>query len=277
MAIRRYALGVLALTSGAVWAAETRNLGAELAYTRDDNVPRGGGVYKYSDTILSAAVSYTWRLPVSERTRLEIQPVAATLRHQDYDGLTNNSAGVNIQYQWRPSGGFHTPTVSFIARWANEDFNTDQRDGTSRSFGLSARTLLTDRIGLYGALLRNHRDTVSITFDTETNVIKLNIDYEITRRVTAYLGWEQHQGDTILSTPYAGGIGISNELDNAFPGSGLYAYRFDGKTQLVTLGLNYTLNERHALDFSVRLIDTSAYPGYDYKSKQIALAYLGKF
>jgi hypothetical protein len=277
MNLKPVAVGALFLLSGTAGAAETGRWGVELAYTHDNNVSRGGGVYRYEDKILSATVSYTRLVPVSTRTRLLVQPLAGVRKFQDYDGLSASTAGINLQYQWRPSSGFHAPTLSLLGSWANENFNNRQRDARAWSLGVSARSLLTDRIGLSGALLRQERDAESAVFDTRINVLKLNLDYEVTRRITAYLGLEQHRGDTIVSAPFAGGIGRAWEADNAFTPGGLYAYRFDGKTQLLTLGVNLARNEWHAFDVSARWIDTNAYPGYDYRSRQVTLAYLGRF
>lgn len=279
----RHVLGVaLVLATTLSWAADGIGVGVELTYISDNNVSRGIDAEALSDNILAVSSNYTWRLPLSEHTRLVVQPSVGGESYLDYDGLSNVNAGMSFQYQWRPGSGFQTPTLAMFAKAGAEEFSSDMRDGVRYSYGVSARTLLTDRVGLYGALTREARDADNSVFDTETTGIAVNFDYTAMRGGTVYLGLDYRQGDVVASVrptaiptpPYYTNVGV---VDDAFPGTGLRANRTDGDTQLYTLGFNYSISERHALDASVRLIRASTDYGVDYDSRQFSVAYLGRF
>ena len=267
----------MALAVNLSWAADAIGVGVELTYISDNNVSRGTGTDMLSDNILGLSANYSWRLPVTERTRLVVQPSLGAESYFKYDGLSNVFAGLSFQYQWRPGSGFQTPTLAAIAKVVVEEYNSDLRDGVRYSYGVSARSLLTDRIGLYGALTRDTREADHSVFDTETTGIAVSLDYVATRGSTVYLGLGYHQGDVVSSIrpvpPYYGGV----VTDDAFPGTGLEVIRADGSTQLYTLGFNYMINERHALDVSGRFIRASTDSGVDYDSRQLTLSYLGRF
>jgi hypothetical protein len=273
----RYALGVaLALAASLSFAADGLGVGVELAYISDNNVTRGIGADALSDNILAVSANYTWRLPLSERTRLVVQPSVGGESYFDHDGLSNVNAGLSLQFQWRPGSGFQTPTLALFTKVVAEEYNSDLRDSVRYSYGVSARTLLTDRISLHGAFTRETRAADNPVFDTETTGIAVNLDYKVVRAGTVYLGLDYRQGDVVASTstpplpPYY--IGVA---DDAFPG--YWVNSADGNTQLYTLGFNYSISERHALDVSARFIRASADSGFDYDSRQFTLAYLGRF
>lgn len=279
MTSARYALGILAAMSGMAWAGDTIGIGAELAYTSDNNVARVG-MYEVSDNILSANVNYTWRLPVTHTTRLVVQPFVGAQYYFEYDDLSSGAAGVNLQYQWRPAVGFYSPTIALFAGASADQYSSDQRDGASFRYGLSARSPVTDRIGVYGALARHTRSADHTVFETENNVFTLLFDYAAVRRGTVYLGLEYRNGDVVAGTwqgpTYFNFYGTPWVLDDAFPGT-VWTYRADGDTQLYNLGFNYGFNERHALDLSARLIRSSVDLGYEYDTTQFTLAWLGRF
>lgn len=281
MTSARYVLIILAAMSGAAGAGDTIGIGAELAYTNDSNVTRGTGDDELSDNILSANVNYTWRLPATRTTRLVAQPFVSAQYYFEYDDLSNGSAGINLQYQWRPALGFYSPTIALFASAAADEYSSDLRDGATYRYGLSARSPVTDRIGAYAALARHARSADHTVFETENNVFTLLFDYAAVRRGTVYFGFEYRTGDVVASTrlgpPYYTLYGAPYVWDDAFPGTGLYAYRADGDTQLYNLGFNYALHEQHALDFSARMIRSSVDLGYEYDTTQFTLAWLGRF
>jgi hypothetical protein len=273
------ALGVaLTLAANLSWAADGIGIGVELTYISDNNVSRGTGADALSDNILAVSANYTWRLPVAERTRLVVQPSLGAESYLDYEGLSNIFAGLSFQYQWRPGSGFQTPTLTALAKVVVEEYKSGLRDGVRYSYGVSTRSLLTDRIGLYGALTRDTRTANHSVFDTATTGVAVNLDYTVMRGSTVYLGLGYRQGDVVSSVrpvpPYYGGGVV---VDDGFPGTGLEVIRVDGSAQLYTLGFNYMLSERHALDVSGRLIRASTDSGVDYDSRQLALSYLGRF
>ena len=275
----RYALGAV-LAFATCLPAAAAGFDVELAYISDNNVTRGTGAYELSDNILAVSAHYSWRLPLSERTRLVVRPAVGGESYFEHDGLSNVFAGLNLQAQWRPGSGFQAPTLALYTKVVATEYDSDKRDGVRYSAGVSARTRLTDRIGLYAELGYEARTADDPVFETGTTGVVVNLDYTVTRGSTVYLGLGYRQGDLVASVSpavYCGFGGEPTVADDAFLQAGLCAFRTDGSTQLYTLGFNYSISERHALDVSARFIRASADSGVDYDSRQFSLAYLGQF
>ena len=77
------------LATNLSWAADAIGVGVELTYISDNNVSRGIDADALSDNILAVSANYSWRLPVTERTRLVVQPSLGAESYFKYDGLSN--------------------------------------------------------------------------------------------------------------------------------------------------------------------------------------------
>ena len=74
-------------------------------------------------------------------------------------------------------------------------------------------------------------------------------------------------------------------LDDAFPGKGLFAYRFEAKTLVGMLGYNFPLGPRDSIDFSWRHVQSTptAQPAFEspgsprYFDNQYSVVYLLRF
>jgi hypothetical protein len=83
------------------------------------------------------------------------------------------------------------------------------------------------------------------------------------------------------------GAGIAKVyvLDDAFPGKGLFAYRYEARTWLGVLGSNLPLGPRDSIDLSWRRVQSTptAHPAFDspgslrYIDNQYSAAYLLRF
>jgi len=84
---------------------------------------------------------------------------------------------------------------------------------------------------------------------------KVNLDYSLGGpNGSLYLGGEYRKGDVVSSARFSlDSIDIADVFtaDDAFP-PGYFAYRFDSKTWIGTLGYNRPLGPRDAIDFSWR-------------------------
>jgi hypothetical protein len=271
-------------------ADESLGVDIEASITTDDNVTRGyGDGNVLPDWFVGASIGKNLRFPVSTHTRLSVLGFAGFNTYREYTGLSHSYAGVQGDFQYRPSAGFFAPTYALSVRAAFEEYHSMARDGNRVSAGLSVRKPLTDQVRLAGALNYNWRDGKSAVFDTSDVALRTSADFAITRRDTLYLGLEYRNGDIVStgqpSTDYVD-IATAIVLDDAFEDTARYAYKIDGSTWLLNLGYNRAFGERHALDLSWRMANAtpssvagaSAAAGrIHYTVNQFTLAYLVRF
>jgi hypothetical protein len=205
-----------------------------------------------------------------------------------YARLDRFSAGGQAEFQYRTSAEFDAPTFGVFGRLTFDEYAGQLRSGHRYSLGVSARQSLTDRIDVFGALAGNGRNAENSVFDSRDTSLRFSLDYALWRSGTLYLGGEYRRGDVVSSLPQSlGYAGIAKAFapDDAFTLAGLTAYRFEAKTTLWTLGYNWALGPRDALDMSVRRAESKTttapsgiYAGSNtYTANQYSLAYLMRF
>ena len=189
--------------------------------------------------------------------------------------------------QYRGSADYDAVTVAAFARGFLDGYQSHLRDGGRYAVGVSARSSLTDRIDLYGELSANWRRAESAVWDLTDYVARFNLDYSLGRGAF-YLAGEFHRGDTV-SDGKASLVNLSLAdvfvPDDAYPGKGLFAYRFDARTWVGTLGYNFPLGPRDSIDFSWRRVRTTptARPSFDtsgslrYTDNLYSVVYLIRF
>jgi hypothetical protein len=281
----RLVLAILLVATGAVRAdQEHPSVGMELAWSTDDNVNRSPGYYTplLSDSIYSVAITSDIRRARGPHARLTLRPRLAYDHFATYSGLSNLALGLGIRYQYRPQAGFFATTYGLDGDFKLENYQSSMRSGIKVSLGGSARKYLTDRMIGFTALGVNIRNSNSIVYDTIDFSLRGNIDYLLSRRSTLYFTVDLRQGDIVAaadpSTPYASWIATYSQAiqtDDVF--TSLAAYRLDASTQLYTIGFNRMLNEKNALDFSWRTIQSKATGGATYSINQIGAAYMWRF
>lgn len=257
---------------------------AEVAYTTDDNVTRAqhdSDILKDRFLSVTAGANYLWRLNPNHRVVFR-----GVLRAEDYDeynGLSNISGGLHVTYQYRRSGAFSEPVYGAFAKGAISEYKSELRDSNLYSIGVSWRKPVTDRISFTAILSGNWRDSDSTVFDTQDISLLLNTDYTIGSRWTVYLTYNYLDGDITSTSVYTTSprLNFVNNADainadDAFA-SGAVAYRLDAQTDVITLGTNFKLAERHSLDLSGRWIESKAKAGISYERLQFSLAYLVRF
>lgn len=273
-----------------VYADKPLGISIEANITADDNVTRGyGDGNVLSDQFLGVNLSKSFHYPVSTHTRLVLQGFAGFNGYFEYSGLSHYYAGVQGEFQYRPSGSFYAPTFAFAARTAAEEYQSEVRDSYRSSVWVSVRKPITNKLQLFSALNYNWRDGKSAVFDTSDVALRISTDFAISRRNTVYLGLEYRDGD-IVSTgrPSLAYVDIASAivLDDAFKDTTRYAYKIDGSTWLLNLGYNFAINGRQALDASWRMVNATpegvsgasyAAGRIHYTVNQFSLAYMVRF
>jgi hypothetical protein len=244
-----------AAVPGSPWSILDR-VQIDLGYTYDDNVTRGRAADEIlADQLLGLNVSAGGTLRINDNTRVVVTGMLNGEKFKTYNGLSNLSGGLQAELQYRQSAAFDAVTFGAFARGWLDNYASHLRDGSHFALGVNAQGAVTDRIGVYGELAWNQRNAQSDVWDLHYYSARLNVDYSLGRNGTVYLNGEYRRGNTVSD----GGPTLVNVrlaqvfvLDDAFPGKQLFAYRFDARTWVSTVGYNLPLGPRTSIDISWR-------------------------
>jgi hypothetical protein len=233
----------------------------DLGYTYDDNVTLGRAADEIlADQFLSLNMSAIREFPIDDNLRLVVTGLLSGEKFITYNGLSNLSAGLDAEVQYRQSGAFDAITFAAFARGWLDNYVSHLRDGSHFSVGISAQAALTDRIGVYGEWAYNRRHAQSDVWDLTDYSARLSLDYSLGRSGTLYLNGEYQRGDTV-SDGHATLVNVSLAqvfvLDDAFPGKQLFAYRSDARTWVSTVGYNLPLGKQASIDISWRRVQST--------------------
>jgi len=228
----------------------------DLGYTYDDNVTRGRVANEIlSDQLLGLNLSAGGAVRINDNTRVVVTGMLNGEKFNNYNGLSNLSGGLQAELQYRQSAAFDAVTFGAFARGWLDNYASHLRDGSHFALGVNAQGALTDRIGVYGELAWNRRHAQSEVWDLSYYSARLNLDYSLGRGGTVYLAGEYRRGDSVSDgRPTLVNVRLAQVfvLDDAFPGKQLYAYRYDARTWISTVGYNLPLNPRASIDISWR-------------------------
>jgi hypothetical protein len=260
----------------------------DAGYMFDDNVTRANvPADKRGDNLYSTNLSGVMMLPLTGHLRGLLTISVGGEVFEKYRGLNRFTESAQGELQYRGSAEFSSPTYGVFLRTFADQYDYGIRNGSRYSAGLNIRVPVTDRIRFFGAVAHNQRYAKSAVFNIMDDSARINLDYALSSKGTLYMGAEMRNGD-IVSTgePSLEKIDIAYAFvpDAAFSGGQMFSYRFKGTTLLYTLGYNYGLNSRNALDFSWRMIESRAAerPSYSttpssYTVNQYSVVYLFSF
>lgn len=256
--------------------------------TYDDNVTRGREANEIlSDRSYSLSVGLDKEYRLGTNFRATVTPLLTGEEFSKYPGLSRVSGGMQAEVQYRRTADFDATTYAILARGLYDRFESNLRTGERYYVGFNARKSLTDRIDLFGEVGRNVRYGESAVFELKDYAAKFNLDYSLGREGSLYFSGEYRRGD-IVSSGRASLVNVALAdvfaAEDAFD-AGFFAYRFEGKTALGTIGYNYPLGPRDSLDFSWRHVQSKPdkSPSFDagesirYKVNQYSVVYLIRF
>jgi uncharacterized protein YhjY with autotransporter beta-barrel domain len=261
----------------------------EVGYAFDDNVSRGREAdERFSDQVYSLSVATTREFTLTKNARALVTALGNVDRFRLYGGLGRFSGGVQGELQYRGSPDFAAATYGVYGRALYDAYESHLRAGPRYSLGVNARRSLTDRIDLFGDLSVNQRYARSEVFTGRDYAARAHVDYSLNRLGAAYLAGEYRRGDTFSSGRASlASIGVADVFvrDDAFDGGELFAYRFDSRTVIGTIGYNYPLGPSDSLDFSWRRVQSTPLgkPDFDlgsafrYNDNQYSILYLIRF
>jgi hypothetical protein len=261
----------------------------EVGINFDDNVSRGRlAAEKRSDVSANIVADRSMVFPLTQNTQAVLLGSIGGEKFRSYDGLDRIYASLRAELQFRASGEFTAPTLAAFGQIIGEQYQSKLRRGYRASMGASVRQSVTDRIQLSGEVAHNERITTGDVFSTRDNSLRLGLDYALNNDSTLYLAGEHRRGDTVSSgLASLPNIDIAKlfVLDDAFPGGQTYAYKFEARTNVFTLGLNVGLGSRDSLDISLRRARATprSRPSFDapgpwnYSVDQVSVFYLVRF
>ena len=254
---------------------------AQFAVTADDNIGRAARDSDIrDDRFASLNVGVNFKQPLSTHYRLIMRGFAQGEEYDDYSGLSNIGAGVSAQLQYRHTGTLLAPTFALFVKAATFNYDSSLRDSEIYQGGASVQKGITDRITVTSIAAGVTRASDSRVFDTRELSLLLNLDYRAFKFLTPYLTYNYLDGDIVASgAPWLKIINYAEEIqaDDAFAGANMYAYRLNARTHVTTLGFNFALNDRHAVDFSQRVARSQADGDIKYDRSIFGLAYLLRF
>jgi hypothetical protein len=249
----------------------------ELGYTYDDNVTLGrtrDDILWDQSFALGASASRDAR--ITDNARVVVTGFLRGEKFDRHNGLSNLSGGLETEIQYRRSGAFEATTYAAFARGWLDNYVSHLRDGSHYSLGVSARSVLTDRIELFVELAHNERHAQSEVWDVIDRSALMNLDYSLGENGTLYLSGQYRRGD-VVSDGHATLVNVSLAkvfvLDDAFPAQ-RFAYRSDARTWISTVGYNLPLGHQASLDISWRRVHSTptAHLNFDVQG---SLRYVG--
>jgi uncharacterized protein with beta-barrel porin domain len=240
------------------YAAGAKPLGihADFSYMLDDNVTRAStSNERLEDQSYSINFSKSFTFPLNDNMRLGVNTFGTADKFRYYGGLDRFAIGAEAELQYRASGEFGSPIYGVFANLTGEEFESNMRDGVRFSIGVSYRKPLTDRLNLFAAVAKNSRSAKSDAFSTQDYSGRVNVDYALAANKTLYLTQEYRRGDTVSTGLHSlGNINVAKVFarDDAFSRQGLYAYKVNAQTFVMTAGYNLAFGTQDSLDFSWR-------------------------
>jgi hypothetical protein len=264
--VRRAAAWLAAVALGwpAAVAAESWVYGAEAFAGYDSNVGNSGtSDDRQGSGFLHGATSSTRELRFGSRTALQLKESVALEQWLRLQQLTNVRYAVRARVLHRPGRTFRSPVLALDMAGAARHSASGIRDGFDARAGLAATVPLTHRVVARSGVARTWREAShGRVFDLGSTSWTLDLDWRLDRGRTAYAGVRVDDGDFTVT---GRGFGIVQpkdqhlyleprasaiEPDPAF-GPDWWAFRVDGTTATVTLGMNVPLSPSMSLDAQV--------------------------
>jgi hypothetical protein len=240
--------------------------GGDLGFAYDDNVGNAQADEDARDSaVLTGGAHVDLARALSLHTALLLRGTLQGEAYEAESALSHLRLGAMARLSHRPGGGFYTPTLAAWLSAGALEFDSALRDGFEYRAGLHVIEPLTTALVARVSVAAAERRADNAVFDTSQWSAGLNVDWSVLARLTAYFGYQFQDGDIVStgslppkSTHTAEGCGTASACDPDDALEGLFAYRVEGSTHVVTVGANVPLSARLALDAQLRRADASA-------------------
>ncbi len=268
------------LSSPCAWGADWPLIfSGELTGGYDSNVGNAeDSADIHGSALIAGAVHGEQRHILSANTALLARGSLKGEWFSRFDGLGNLKLEGMLRLNARPWGGVLTPSFALTAAIAEWQFDSRLRD--SHEYRLTAALLkpLTTALQLRLSLSAAERNADSAVFDLDHRSVGLDLDWRASPRFTLYGGYQYRDGEVVSSStanPSLRDAAAARANDDAFAelSTPLIAYRLAARTHIGSLGVNYPLSPRLAVDVLTRFVDSRAEADLDY-SRWIGLVSL---
>ena len=256
------------------------------------------GTTSQNFTQLTGAFRYAKGL--TRQTSLNFNADISTRQYNDTSSKDNNSLLLEGIYNYAPSKGFTASVYSLILRQRFETFDNSANDGSETSILLADFFRISENLSFVGGLefIQSTTDIV----DTSTQGLFAGLDYWLSDKLLGYINVKvQDEENTInlaalAASParaqrvlvsgshlpgepgFQGNTGAT-AANTVAPTAGVAAQpirqRNDSDNLFVTLGLNYEIDARQSIDFSIARFNYDTVT--DTNIDQISLDYFWRF
>ena len=281
--LRDLVLGCLLLVAAQCHGA-TRYFDTELSYLHEDNLAHAARASEaLNDDVVLARARVNWLVPVETKGGLLASLAGEHQRYTQWQALSRAALAGQLNYRYKPWAAFNAPWFEAgFAAVLRQFQDSAMRDGGRLAFEAATGRALTDRINVRlayrFALDRSWRDSV---FDAQSHRISGNVDWHI-ERTTFYTTLAWQRGDIVSSVSENADLdrgARAQARDSALGDSQLarIAYRFDADTLNATLGINFALAARLALDVAALYFDANGETGANYRGYRVTAGVLYRF
>ena len=267
--------------AGPLWAAPP-TVDARAAFTYDNNLNDAEvDSQQQQDSVMELDAILGYRHQLNEMSGVIAKAGVETDLFADTTDTNSLTLMASLAIVVQPVRGFGAPwfAVNGDFRWRQHD-DSDIRDGTLASVGVTAGKRLTDRISMqlgYEFMDRNADE--GRVFDLVQRTFSTVLDYRISNRSTAYFNYQYVDGGLVSTARRAmklGRVSRAFAMDPAF-GPGFFAWRLDGNAQTFRMGARYRLAEKTGLDAGVDYSHARAQNDNKWNSWRIGVSVVHRF
>lgn len=222
-----------------------------------------------------------------------VEGQASHQAHQYSTLLDQSELSARFMYRWQNRFGYQAPWYQVMFESKLLEGQVEQRNSNVYKIQAMASARLTTQISWVAGAESALQDSEGSVFDTQQHRLFLHVDYNLRGGPLMYGGVSLMQGDTISSVQsvYCNGLTAVDtyplivasdaiEWDEAFSGDycGTWiSYRLSAQTYVGTLGINYPLSPKLALDASIMAVDVQAQDNIEYQRQIIQINLLKAF
>ena len=256
---------------------------ANISLSHDDNVANAGvSRDERSDLLTEFSGAINRLFQPNLYWSLEAEAGLTLRRYQDYSRLSYLAPEILGRANFRPGGGFYTPTFSAQLTVAHRNYSSRLRDGRLMRAGLLMQQPLSTRVDLRAGIEQVRRRADNRVFSYSFINTSFELEWRATTRGTLILGYLDRDGGLISTSRDYGSLNNAAErviADDAFPRANTeqFAYRLDASAELITLAWYQGLSETLTASALVQQRDASAGYGTGYKGTLVSAGLSLKF
>jgi hypothetical protein len=209
-----------------------------------------------SDVALAPFASFGHYAQLTDATGLTLSADLKYSGYSRFNGLDHLESGLaaSLKYKW--GLGSFAPWITVSASGAHLDFREDFRDEDLSGAGLLSGKRISERffaeIG-YAYESGKARDT---RFDRRDGVASAKVDYLLTERVQAWIGYSLGRGVYISNLPFSGAAPSNPRavVVHTF-GEPMGAFQLHAEARILSVGARKALTNHWSTDFGADLID----------------------